>query len=209
MATRCQLFTELLAGFPGELQPQPVLLEGRLCVNTYPHFTQHRIKQKGQKHPQLMDCLVLRIQTWPEDLITTWYGTNILLEAAPFMEVALSVSREEHQSFTSYKRFLYTAVVSHAYKQTWKRSLTQQPRKAATCSSKADRRFRRSLKHKDLIDNDSSTLAWVAWHLKWRHSPAACNYGGRTGQSSLRRATTSWTAQTPQGQHVISANERK
>ncbi len=124
MATRCQLFTELLAGFPGELQPQPVLLEGRLCVNTYPHFTQHRIKQKGQKHPQLMDCLVLRIQTWPEDLITTWYGTNILLEAAPFMEVALSVSREEHQSFTSYKRFLYTAVVSHAYKQTWKRSLT-------------------------------------------------------------------------------------
>lgn len=78
MATRCQLFTELLAGFPGELQPQPVLLEGRLCVNTYPHFTQHRIKQKGQKHHQLIDCLVLRFQTWPEDLITTWYGTNFL-----------------------------------------------------------------------------------------------------------------------------------
>lgn len=89
MATRCQLFTELLAGFPGELQPQPVLLEGRLCVKTYPHFTQHRIKQKGQKHPQLMDCLVLRFQTWPEDLITTWYGTNILLEAAPFMDPIL------------------------------------------------------------------------------------------------------------------------
>ncbi len=131
MATRCQLFTELLAGFPGELQPQPVLLEGRLCVNTYPHFTQHGIKQNGQKHPQLMDCLLLRFQTWPEDLITTWYGTNFLLEAVPFMEVALS-------SFTLYKRFPYTTVVSHGYKQTCKCSLTQQPWKAATCSSKED-----------------------------------------------------------------------
>lgn len=38
-----------------------------------------------------MDCLLLWFQTWPEDLITTLYGTNFLLEAAPFMEVALSV----------------------------------------------------------------------------------------------------------------------
>ncbi len=46
--------------------------------------------------------------------------------------------KSHSRSFTLYKRFPYTTVVSHGYKQTCKCSLTQQPWKAATCSSKED-----------------------------------------------------------------------
>lgn len=125
MATRCQLFTELLAGFPGELQPQPVLLEGRLCMNTYPHFTQHRIKQKRTKASPTdwLPCSAVPNMARRLDYNLVWHKLSLGNGAFHGSSLFL-VKNTSHLPQT--RGFSYTAVVSHTYNQTWKRSMTQQ-----------------------------------------------------------------------------------